>query len=365
MIDKKKHAAYVKEILEHHDLLYRLTEPSRILTVYWAVNTLRMLKDPKFEEMKPTILNFVKSCLNADGGFGGTSGYPSTILTTFHALQVLYIYDSPFYSPKTAKYITGKQEGGLFINDEFGEKDTRFDCCAILGLKLLNLMHKQIENNWKSYNSTSRVVYHKNGIRIESAVGSTDGPPWSSRENTSFFFEDSPLCMNRNELAKPVEIEFLNEIGFDIDGFLFHLLSCYNRDGGFGQRVGSETHAAHIFCVLSSLRAIGALDSVDTSKIEEFLVYRQTLSGGFCGRIKKKEDVCYSFWALASLIMIDSDLLNIQPLKQYISRCEGHEGGFSDRPGNECDLYHQMFSIASLSLLNESDLDMIDPGLGI
>ena len=52
-------------------------------------------------------------------------------------------------------------------------------------------------------------------------------------------------------------------------------------------------------------------------------------------------------------------------MKGNIYSCQGENGGFSDRPGHECDLYHLMFSLTSLSLLEEEDLKKVDPGFAI
>lgn len=355
MIVKEKHEKYVLETMETRDILYYLTDPLRIATAYWTSNSLRMLGSPHFEANRAKILTFVKSCFNEDGGFGGTKGYPSTILCTFHALQILFLYNTPFYSAKTINYIIGHQKEGAFCNDGYGEKDTRFDCCAILSLHLLCKMREHVLA--QDLHEATRVCKGvENKIKLDKR--------WVEDPEAGFFFEDS-CPLDRKLLAERIPTAFLEEIRFDTDGFLLHLHRCYNPDGGFGQEAGSESHAAQIFCVLSALRVIGLLASVDRDKIEEFLVFRQNNTGGLCGRTNKKEDVCYSFWALSSLKMLNSELIDTDALQSYIFRCEGPNGGFSDRPGNECDAYHQMFSLASLSLMGYDELGEVDPGFAL
>lgn len=331
MLDKKKHIQYIKDAIETKDLAYYSTEQSRIFTIYWTANSLKILKDDFLFEIKQSVIELVKSSLNKDGGFGGNIGLGSTILSTFHALQLLWIYGIPFYSKNTINFILNLQsDDGSFENDEWGEKDTRFDCCAVLSLHLISIMKDAIS---RSGNVLS--------------------------EEVSFY----PECeLNENLLSKPISEEFIKEIGFDKTKSIMHILNCYNLDGGFGQIIGSESHAAQIFCCVSVLRVLDALVCVDVERINDFLVYRQCPNGGLNGRLEKKEDVCYSFWALAALIMIGSEGIDKEALKAFIYSCEGENGGFSDRSGNEPDLYHLMFSIASLGLLGEEGLKEVDPG---
>lgn len=327
MLDKRKHVEYIKKTINTKDIQYYLTDQSRVFTIYWAVNSLKIMNDDYFYDLETKIVELVKNCLNDDGGFGGNVGYSSNILFTFHALQLLYLYDIPYYNPKTINYIINLQDqDGAFMNDKYGEKDTRFDCCAILSLHLLFIMRNHINNI----------------------------------EECKYFYDK--CSFNINEFKIPLEDSFLSEIKFNKDLFIRHIIECYNLDGGFGQIVGSESHAAQIFCCISSLRSLGSLDIVDLDMIENFLVFRQCKNGGLSGRVDKKEDVCYSFWAYSALIMIGSDGISKEALKQFIYSCQGDNGGFSDRKDNEPDLYHLMFSLASLSLMDEKELKPIDPG---
>lgn len=332
MKSKEIHVNYIKESIRTKNILYYLTEPMRMSTVYWSSNSLKILKDPYFDHLRPAVIKFVKSCMNTDGGFGGNVGLPSTVLSTFTALQILFIHGVPYYSRKTVDYILSMQLcGGGFVNDEFLEKDTRFDCCAVLSLHLLSIMKDHF------------------GTDAEQAC----------------FLIDNEEALDRGRLKEPIPDEFLDEIRFDKNTSIRYLLTCYNTDGGFGQLAGSESHAAQVFCCLSALRSLGGLDSVDRAQIEDFLVFRQCPNGGLNGRINKKEDVCYSFWAFAAVQLLGADSIDRSALMSFIYECEGENGGFSDRKGNECDLYHLMFSLASLSLMQEEGLREVDPGFAL
>ena len=57
--------------------------------LYWAVCSLAILNEPIPSVDK--IVEFVQSCANADGGYGGDTGLDSHILFTLSAVQVMMI----------------------------------------------------------------------------------------------------------------------------------------------------------------------------------------------------------------------------------------------------------------------------------
>lgn len=55
----------------------------------------------------------------------------------------------------------------------------------------------------------------------------------------------------------------------------------------------------------------------------EWLVLRQLPAGGFNGRPEKLEDVCYSWWVLASIAMLGSvDCIDRERLTDFILQCQ-------------------------------------------
>ena len=100
----------------------------------------------------------------------------------------------------------------------------------------------------------------------------------------------------------------------------------------------------------------------------------------------KKEDVCYSWWALSSLVMLGkSKLINAEKLRDFILSSQvsqlfpntvkyyfeifrfykinymkdNETGGFSDRPGDMPDPYHTLFGLAGISMLHyNNDLEL-------
>lgn len=56
---------------------------------------------------------------------------------------------------------------------------------------------------------------------------------------------------------------------------------------------------------MGTLAIANRLDLVDRDLLGEWLCERQLPNGGLNGRPEKLEDVCYSWWVLSSLAMID------------------------------------------------------------
>lgn len=163
-----------------------------------------------------------------------------------------------------------------------------------------------------------------------------------------------------------------------MDKAVRHLELCRNFDGGFGVCPGAESHAAQIFPCLSALTIAQRLDLVDKDRLGAWLSERQLGNGGLNGRPEKLEDVCYSWWVLSSLAMIDRlHWIDAAKLSSFILRCQASavdgprcmadhlqdpiEGGISDRPGDMVDVFHTVFGLAGLSLLGRSGLIAVHP----
>ncbi|XP_062196900.1 uncharacterized protein LOC133899883 isoform X2 [Phragmites australis] len=101
-------------------------------------------------------------------------------------------------------------------------------------------------------------------------------------------------------------------------------------------------------------------DGLGDDELEEFLHSR---SGGFGGNVGQDPhvlytlstvQVCYSWWVLSSLIMIDRvHWIDKEKLTKFILNCQDQEnGGISDRPDNAVDIYHTYFGVAAIKLLS-------------
>lgn len=121
------------------------------------------------------------------------------------------------------------------------------------------------------------------------------------------------------------------------------------------------------------------MDLVDRDKVGGWLSERQLPNGGLNGRPEKLEDVCYSWWVMSSLAMIDRlHWIDQNKLSQFILRCQvrikervtAHVadseqdpdlGGIADRPGDMVDVFHTVFGVAGLSLVGYPGLVEVDP----
>ena len=167
----------------------------------------------------------------------------------------------------------------------------------------------------------------------------------------------------------------------DVPKTVTHIQACANFDGGYGVSPGAESHAGQIFTCVGALAIAGRLDLVDRDRLGGWLSERQLPNGGLNGRPEKLEDVCYSWWVMSSMAVIDRlHWIDRDKLAQYILRCQvrpfdptglemfrlilfqdPENGGIADRPGDMVDVFHTHFGIAGLSLIGFPGLIAVDP----
>lgn len=149
----------------------------------------------------------------------------------------------------------------------------------------------------------------------------------------------------------------------DVPKAVAFVQQCENFDGGYGCVPGGESHAGQVFTCVAALSIAGALSSCQTDLLGWWLCERQCPGGGLNGRPQKEADVCYSWWVLSSLCMLErNQWIDGGSLRSYILSCQDEEaGGISDKPGDEVDVFHTFFGIAGLSLLRSDGVRPIDP----
>jgi geranylgeranyl transferase type-2 subunit beta len=94
----------------------------------------------------------------------------------------------------------------------------------------------------------------------------------------------------------------------DVEKAVQHVHSCANFDGGYGTSPGAKSHSGQVFTCVSALTIAWRLDLpklVNSEKLGAWLSERQLKNGGLNGRPEKKEDVCYSWWVVSSMAMLD------------------------------------------------------------
>lgn len=153
----------------------------------------------------------------------------------------------------------------------------------------------------------------------------------------------------------------------NIEKAIDFVVQCKNFDGGFGSTPGGESHAGQIFCCVAALAITGALHHVDKDLLGWWLCERQVKQGGLNGRPEKLPDVCYSWWVLSSLVMINrAHWINKEKLEGFILSCQDQErGGISDAPDDAVDVFHTFFGVAGLSFLEYPGIRPIDPAYAL
>ncbi|CCC68074.1 hypothetical protein NCAS_0A15160 [Naumovozyma castellii] len=299
---KEKHIEYIKSLdAKQGDLEYWLSEHLRLNGVYWGLTALCIL-DAKDTFKKEDIVNFVLSCwVKSTGGFSPFPRHDAHLLTTLSGIQILSIYNS-----------------------------------------LDALTEEQIEKCVE--------FIKKNQLEDGSFQGDRFG-----EVDTRFIYTALSSLSILGRLTPEI-----------VDPAVDYILKCYNFDGGFGLSPGSESHAAQAFTCLGALAVVGKVNKLSKSQIDKigwWLCERQLPEGGLNGRPSKLPDVCYSWWVLSSLAIINKlNWIDYKKLRHFIlSSQDTKRGGISDRPDNEVDVFHTLFGITGLSLMGFENLNPIDP----
>ncbi|KJZ80582.1 hypothetical protein HIM_00432 [Hirsutella minnesotensis 3608] len=295
------HVKYVQSLDTKKDELdYWLTEHLRLNGVYWGLTALHLLGRPEALPRQETI-DFVLSCQHDNGGFGAAPGHDAHMLSTVSAVQILAMVDA---LDELDARGTGKAQVGKYIADLQDRK-----------------------------------------------TGSFYGDEWGE-EDTRFLYG----AFNALSLLGLMSL-------VDVDKAVAHIASCANFDGGYGVKPGAESHSGQIFTCLAALTIAGRLDLVAQEKLGKWLSERQTPGGGLNGRPEKKEDVCYSWWVLSSLAIIQrTHWIDRGALIAFILKSQDTEtGGIADRPGDMVDVWHTCFGLAGLSLLGYPGMEAVDP----
>lgn len=109
----------------------------------------------------------------------------------------------------------------------------------------------------------------------------------------------------------------------DVDKAVAYVKSCENFDGAFGRVPGAESHAGQCFTCVGALVIANRLDLIDRDRLGAWLSERQLSNGGLNGRPEKLEDVCYSWWVLSCLAMIDRlHWIDKMKLSNFILCCQ-------------------------------------------
>ncbi|PPQ66383.1 hypothetical protein CVT24_007212 [Panaeolus cyanescens] len=163
--------------------------------------------------------------------------------------------------------------------------------------------------------------------------------------------------------------------GIDIAKALRFVSSCRTYEGGYGQSpfceaqgevvalsqmssrinlaIGGTTYIAVASLSLAS-SAMGGKEILTPEEKEEtihWLVSKQAVTGGFCGRTGKEADACYCFWCGAALKILGAGkFVDRYSMVEFLGRCQFKYGGIAKAPGESADPYHTYLSLAAISM---------------
>ncbi|KAK0549739.1 Rab geranylgeranyltransferase [Tilletia horrida] len=356
------HLGYIKTLSTAQSTLsltYHLTTHLRLNAVYWGLCATHLLRAPDTLN-RDDLVSFVWQCYVPEiGGFAPFPKHDAHILPTLSALQILAMCDAldtvdqavPPPTPSEASTSTSKPGTAAAATSSRSRRE------AIIAF-ILSLRQPQ--------------------------DGSFVGDASQLENDTRFLY---CACQALTLLGA------LDRI--DREQTIAYLERCRNFDGGYGTRVGAESHSGQgtsegtavyaqpsqvsrcadplgsyllaVFVCTATLTLLDALPPPSSPahlSLSTWLSERQILpSGGLNGRPQKLEDVCYSWWVLSSLSMLGRlHWLDADRLRSFILRCQDDEvGGLADREGNVSDVFHTVFGVAGLSLLGDTSIAEVDP----
>ncbi|KAH7391877.1 terpenoid cyclases/protein prenyltransferase alpha-alpha toroid [Pyrenochaeta sp. MPI-SDFR-AT-0127] len=297
-----KHVRYIQSLDTRKDELeYWLTEHLRLNGLYWGLTALHLLGHPDALP-RSQVLDFVFSCLHENGGFGAAPGHDAHMLYTVSGVQLLATLDA--FGDLEDRVKDGRKKIGKFIAD-----------------------------------------------LQDPETGTFAGDEWGEQD-TRFLYG----ALNALSLMGLLSL-------VDVDKAVQHVHACANFDGGYGTSPGAESHSGQVFTCVGALTIAGRLDLVNQEKLGAWLSERQLKNGGLNGRPEKKEDVCYSWWVMSSMAMLNKlHWIDGDKLTKFILQCQDPDlGGLADRPGDMVDVFHTVFGVAGLSLLKYPGLQEVDP----
>lgn len=145
-----------------------------------------------------------------------------------------------------------------------------------------------------------------------------------------------------------------------------YLCSLQTYDGSMAFEPGLEGHGGSTFLVISSLKLLLMADEQNTKTMDDCinipLLLRWCLfnqGNGFCGRVEKPADSCYSFWIGAVLKMIGNEtdyysMTYVRFNRIFNILCQSGFGGFSKLPVNPYgDILHGYMCLVGLRFMND------------
>ncbi|KAG1180604.1 hypothetical protein G6F70_000560 [Rhizopus microsporus] len=191
--------------------------------------------------------------------------------------------------------------------------------------------------NRKAITNTLRHLQQQDGRRIIFSIAPTTG---SLERDVRFIYCACAISYMLNDWS-----------GIDRERTLDHIIQLQSYEHAFAQCPKQEAHGGSTFCGTAALSIMGNLDEgiLNKDQLVQWCLFRQI--GGFQG---------------ASLAMLDSfHLVNSDALKEFLLQSESRIGGFAKDPESFPDLLHSYMGVATLSLMNEPNVQPIHAALNM
>ncbi|KAJ2809457.1 Rab geranylgeranyltransferase [Coemansia guatemalensis] len=278
-----KHVEYIKSLDKRQDELeYWMTEHLRVSGIYWGLVALKLLdRDSALD--KQQVIDYILSCQNTDGGFGGHHGHDSHLLYTMSAVQVLAMYGAldRVDGSRVVDYVAGLQdaETGEICGDEWGERDTRFAFIAVAILSFFDALPR--------LDSDRIVEYVKLSMNYDGGFGS--GPGGESHAAQVYTCLACLAILGRLDVV-------------DRERLSAWLAERQLPSGGFNGRPQKLEDVCYSWWVLSSLRILGRVHWADCSRVCDFVLSAQDPdTGGIADRPGNVPDVYHTCFGIAGL----------------------------------------------------------------
>lgn len=139
---------------------------------------------------------------------------------------------------------------------------------------------------------------------------------------------------------------------------------CQHEDGGYGGGPRQYPHLGTTYAAVNALSIIGtdeAYDSIDRSSLQRFLWTVRDVDGSFALHKDGEQDIRGAYCAISIAKMTNTYTEALfDKTAEWIVSCQTYEGGFAGCPGMEAHGGYAFCGIASLALLNRTQLCDID-----
>lgn len=262
-------------------------EHIRVQGVFWALGSLEILEADDGVNLEE-VADWVMKCYDSkSGGFGGNVGHDTNLINTQFAVYVLSQCGAlgRLDRDKVAAYVCARQQpDGCFADEWSGERDTRYTCCALFCLKVLDRL------GLADLGAAQRYVL--------SCQNTSDGGFGQIPD------AESHAAFTYTALAS------LKVIGYelppdDADNLAWWLCERQCDSGGLNGRPEKQADVCYSFWALTCLKMLERVDWIDADQLVHFILQCQDEdAGGIADRPGNVSDLFHTFFGLCGLELL-------------------------------------------------------------